>query len=134
METFLGWLGLERSGAVSKKLTTIINQQKQIMATNQEFIQQLNDLKSELDVTNGKLTAANDKATKIGAETAKLLVTITDLKKAIEEGTVNAEVLAAFDAVKTQAGAVGAATGVIETTLTGVDEQVPDEPTPPPAQ
>lgn len=133
METLLGWLGLERSGTVSKKLTLLINQQKQIMATNQEFIQQLNDLKAELDTTNTKLTAANDKAVKIGTETAKLLTTITDLKKAIEEGSVSPEVLAAFDAVKTQAGAVGAATGVIDTTLTGVDDQVQDEPTPPPA-
>lgn len=87
------------------QLDRIEREVKGIMATQQELVVGLNEVKATL--------------VKIGTETTSLLKKIDDLQAVITNNPVSPEVQAAFDAVKAQAGIV--------------DDLVPDLPpvTPP---
>lgn len=86
------------------QMNTLWKEVKQIMATQQELVQQLTDLTANV--------------TKIGAETTTLIQKVTDLEAALAgQANVTPELQAAFDALKAQ--------------VVAVDELVPDQPAPP---
>ena len=87
-----------------------------IMATEQEIIDQLNEVKTKLDAAQATLQ-------KISGETDRLLATIEQLQAALEDVTVPQSIVDLVGEIKTKATELNAS-------AVNVDAKVPDATTP----
>ncbi len=124
LKAVLEWIK-SHSGIVTKN--DLKEMEKRFMATQTEIAAQLKQFAADLGAVNDGLQTATTEIAKVGTETDGLNQKIKDLTDAINSGgAVSQEVTDAVaalqtsvDAIKTSAGAAGAA-------VKAVDDKVPD--------
>ncbi len=126
LKSVLEWL---KSHANLANKNDLMEMEKRIMATQSEIAVQLKQFATDLGAVNDGLQTATTEIAKVGTETDALNQKIKDLTDAINSGgAVSQDVTDAVaalqtsvDAIKTSAGAAGAA-------VKAVDDKVPDAP------
>lgn len=134
--TFFG-LGLWRLPELATK-QDLRELELKIMPTQAEIVIDLRNVKDQLTAVSALTSQTVDEVTKVGTETDNLQSRIVVLEAAVSNQTnASAELVAAVQSVKEQAGVVASGVDTLAAGVKAVDDKVPDAPVadlpPPPA-